>query len=156
MFRASFEPFLKSMEKWNKQWNVLDGLDRTTYLAESLNCSASDVEKMIRRYPKLLSVKPAKVKEMIELLLEEGFTREDIVSQPIVFALSVDSARKRCQELRQFGNLKMTLVVLAGRDYVKKLVAAKTNSMYKEAFAEVSAEFEKELDKVEEAKSQTN
>lgn len=67
------------------------------YLAERLHCTR--LEELVRRHPRLLSIRPPKLKEVLDLLFKSGYTAEQVCQYPRVLSASASRLRLRLQRI---------------------------------------------------------
>uniref|UniRef100_A0A224Z1P6 Transcription termination factor n=1 Tax=Rhipicephalus zambeziensis TaxID=60191 RepID=A0A224Z1P6_9ACAR len=71
--------------------------DTPDYLAERLHCKS--LEELVRRHPRLLSIRPPKLKEVLDLLFKSGYTAEQVRQYPRVLSASASRLRLRLQRM---------------------------------------------------------
>ncbi|KAH8032595.1 hypothetical protein HPB51_026048 [Rhipicephalus microplus] len=71
--------------------------DTPDYLAERLDCTS--LEELVRRHPRLLSIRPPKLKEVLDLLFQSGYTAEQVRQYPRVLSASASRLRLRLQRI---------------------------------------------------------
>ncbi|XP_071499488.1 transcription termination factor 1, mitochondrial-like [Diadema antillarum] len=76
---------------------------RCEYLQKRLVLSNEKLKDLVRRHPQLLHASVETIQSHIDLVLELGFTVEDIIRTPRIFARSIDLIKKRHKELTAVG-----------------------------------------------------
>ena len=76
---------------------------RFEYLQKRLSLTDERVRDLIRRQPQLLHASEENIQSHIDVVLELGFTTEDIVKTPRIFARNVESIKTRYEELTAVG-----------------------------------------------------
>ncbi|KAL3219622.1 hypothetical protein MRX96_030371 [Rhipicephalus microplus] len=71
--------------------------DTPDYLAKRLDCTS--LEELVRRHPRLLSIRPPKLKEVLDLLFQSGYTAEQVRQYPRVLSASASRLRLRLQRI---------------------------------------------------------
>ncbi|XP_077495707.1 mitochondrial transcription termination factor [Amblyomma americanum] len=71
--------------------------DTPEYLVDRLHCT--HLEELVRRHPRLLSIRPPKLKEVLDLLFSSGYSTEQVCQSPRVLSSSVSKLRRRLQWL---------------------------------------------------------
>lgn len=73
------------------------------YLINKLNVDEKLLEKAISKYPSILRIKLKKLTELIDLLLQNNITGDDIVNHPKIFYFNIETLRQRIEILKEVG-----------------------------------------------------
>lgn len=76
---------------------------RQEYLLKHLSLTKTALRDLIRRHPQLLHASIETIQSHIDLVLELGFTTQDMVKTPRIFSRSLSSIRTRYDELTAVG-----------------------------------------------------
>ncbi|XP_075525698.1 mitochondrial transcription termination factor [Dermacentor variabilis] len=88
----------RHVQIWRASRRVLGAHpDTPEYLAERLHRTC--LEDLVRRHPRLLSIRPPKLKEVLDLLFTNGYTAEQVCQYPRVLSSSASRLRRRLQWL---------------------------------------------------------
>lgn len=104
MFRLSRARVEKLVQALETSRHVFGGDNPITYLSTRLKIAPEDVAIMSTKFPHydLLSVHPNKMKAMIDLLLSEGYTEEEIVKDGVrVFEYSIEFVAERIKRTKE-------------------------------------------------------
>ncbi|KAH6921805.1 hypothetical protein HPB50_005004 [Hyalomma asiaticum] len=98
MLRCPENVLQRHVQLWRASRRVLGThSDTPDYLAERLHCTR--LEELVRRHPRLLSIRPPKLKEVLDLLFKSGYTAEQVCQYPRVLSASASRLRLRLQRL---------------------------------------------------------
>ncbi|KAH7975243.1 hypothetical protein HPB49_025305 [Dermacentor silvarum] len=96
LLRCSDGVLQRHVQIWRASRTVLGTHpDTPEYLAERLHCT--HLEDLVRRHPRLLSIRPPKLKEVLDLLFTNGYTAEQVRQYPRVLSSSASRLRQRLQ-----------------------------------------------------------
>ncbi|VVD05833.1 transcription termination factor, mitochondrial [Leptidea sinapis] len=113
MVRCSEDVLHRYIELFQETKSILGDDKRTIeYIAKRLNTTEDVVEDMYSKVPGFETIRVTKVKSFIDFLIEEGYTVEDIISRPRVFAASQKTVKQRLDKLRELGMTQINLNVL--------------------------------------------
>ena len=83
------------IENLKKDAEVLGDHDIVSYLTNKLECSRVLIEDLMARSPRTFSIRPAKLDQVITLLLQNGYTSSDILRCPRVLSHSPKRIEQR-------------------------------------------------------------
>ncbi|XP_055711272.1 transcription termination factor, mitochondrial [Phlebotomus papatasi] len=117
-------PILEKSLQISVKHRALLGSNESTleYLSERLGYDLETMRYITSKHPAVLRVRMTKIKEILDfLLLEEGFTTHDIAQVPRILCHSLETTRTRLAELKGYGCVPSTLVILcrSQREYEK-------------------------------------
>ncbi|CAL8143798.1 unnamed protein product [Orchesella dallaii] len=72
------------------------------FLQEKLHCDKNTAATMLAKFPSLEAATAVKVNKMIEFLLSQGFSRENIIETPRILAHSVETIAERLEEVTPY------------------------------------------------------
>ncbi|XP_044267641.1 transcription termination factor, mitochondrial [Tribolium madens] len=112
MVRAKQEVFQTYIQRRSDNKSILGNSSLAEYLSERLECSVEIANYMITKQPALQNKSLKKLKELIDLLYAEGFQPQQIIRVPKILVHSVETTRKRLQQLTEKGIKIDTLSLL--------------------------------------------
>nr|CAB40796.1 mtDBP protein [Paracentrotus lividus] len=77
--------------------------ERMEYLRKHLSLTNATLKDLIRRHPQLLHASVETIQSHIDLVLELGFTKEEMIKTPRIFSRRLSSIRSRYDELTAVG-----------------------------------------------------
>ncbi|XP_050530569.1 transcription termination factor, mitochondrial [Daktulosphaira vitifoliae] len=133
MIRCQNKTLERSLEIKQKNRNVLNKCSTAQYLANRLNVDEKFIRDISAKYPTMLRVSPTKLQELLDYLLNEGFTPWQILRIPRIFTHSISTLQERLTELRDLG-CDPTLTTLCKNkttyhELVDKLIMKNTNKL---------------------------
>ncbi|XP_050361977.1 transcription termination factor, mitochondrial [Nymphalis io] len=113
MVRCSEDILSRSIEI-NQETKAILGENKTTkmYLANRLNTTPDVIEDMYLKIPALKTIRVKKAKSFLDFLIKEGFTVEEIVDKPRIFAASQKTVKLRLEKLKSLGLSEINLNIL--------------------------------------------
>ncbi|XP_045459299.1 transcription termination factor, mitochondrial [Melitaea cinxia] len=113
MVRCS-EDILNRSIQISQETKTILGENKSTkmYLAQRLNTSPKVIEDMYVKIPALKTIRVTKAKNFLDFLIKEGFTVEEIVDKPRIFAASQKTVKLRLEKLRSLGLCEINLNIL--------------------------------------------
>lgn len=113
LLRSTKAIFDKSLIRWKKKVKALGKHDNIIdYLAERLNCSKEYIYFLSEKNPRLVTVHPLKVKEILDFLFEKGFSAQQICSSTRILHYSLETIQQRLKELEELNYQPSALCVL--------------------------------------------
>ncbi|XP_022255187.1 transcription termination factor, mitochondrial-like [Limulus polyphemus] len=124
MLRCPENTFLNSIRRWREKREVFgDHYDARKYLAERLQCSTDYVKVLVEKNNQILSINPPKLKQILDFLLDSGFTPYQVCQFPRVLSHSFKTIKQRVTELQaarfQLGSLRV--LCLTRKEYQRLL-----------------------------------
>ncbi|CAH2104792.1 unnamed protein product [Euphydryas editha] len=113
MVRCSEDILSRSIQITQDTKTIL-GENKSTkmYLAHRLNTTPDVIEDMYVKIPALKTIRVTKAKNFLDFLIKEGFTVEEIVDKPRIFAASQKTVKLRLEKLRNLGLCEINLNIL--------------------------------------------
>lgn len=118
----------RRIQKEVRRRSVL-GASGTTidYLAERLRCGREEVIEMTIKYPRIMRLSGPKIKEVIDFLLKNGYTVDDVRKVPKVLFHSTETMNDRLDRLKQYDHRSESLIPLCKskqqfEDYLQRIV----------------------------------
>lgn len=118
------EPILQKSLQIATESKALLGESNSTleYLSNRLGYDLKTTEYIVSKHPQVLKVRIPKINEIIDYLLNEAnFTPHHIAQVPRILCHSLETTKFRLNELKSYGCVPSTLVILckSNREYAK-------------------------------------
>ncbi|XP_077545446.1 mitochondrial transcription termination factor isoform X1 [Haemaphysalis longicornis] len=98
MLRCPEDVLERHLQLWRESRRALGTHpDTAEYLADRLSCT--HIDELVHRHPRLLSIRPPKLKEVLDLLFASGYSAEQVCQSPRVLSSSANKLRRRLQWL---------------------------------------------------------
>lgn len=94
------------------------------YLGERLGFTAEEAQAIMNKHPQVNVVRVTKIKEVLDYLLNEAeFSRYEVAQVPRILCHSLETTKRRLEELKQYGCRPSSLVIVcrSKREYDKFL-----------------------------------
>ncbi|XP_067667861.1 uncharacterized protein [Haliotis asinina] len=129
MLYVSDHEFRKRMALYRNELSILgDHPSKGHFVAWKLNCDFTDVLDMIDKgHTHLMTRPPSAIDKLVDMILEYGFTTEQIRESPQVLIASLKLARQRFALVQENGVLnKMSLLTILGSNVSQFRVSLRT------------------------------
>ncbi|KAJ6647583.1 Transcription termination factor, mitochondrial, partial [Pseudolycoriella hygida] len=102
VIRCPEKTFIKSLQIASSEKAALGEKSMIAFLSERLNIDEEMVEAIMKKHPELITIGGARVKEVLDYLIDEaGFTEDQIVQSPLILCrLSLRTIKQRINELK--------------------------------------------------------
>jgi hypothetical protein len=110
VLRSPDKIWYKSLNHWKEEISLMGkDCDKIGFLANKLMSDKKNIEQMVERYPRILTVRSKKIFDMISFLYDCGYSSSEIINHPRVMAYSLDRIKNRVCLINEFNKTKVPL-----------------------------------------------
>ncbi|KAI1306002.1 hypothetical protein HDE_01167 [Halotydeus destructor] len=120
MYRWTDSAFHTCLNRFKCIQSILGNGNRASYLQSQLNCNEQTVLDMFGKNRELLSIHPEKIRSVIALLTNSGFSTNEIILNPRVFSVSLGRLAERADILNSWEVTTLRYIHESSNDFKRR------------------------------------